>query len=261
MNLDECVAEVIGALVGIDLQLVPEQDRYVSITRALNRALRAVAREQEWGYYSTVENVGTAMSGLSEINLRKSIRPRVINDDAVRLVDPLTKQVVEWAYFLPRDALHKNVHRTGLWVSFVGHDLFFSRPFYLAEQGLEIHCPVMREPKLWQLPLQPTDPNEELIPVPDSVREMEMDFEEPDLVIAKASYFYAQTDPVMQPRVQTLEANYKEILYSIQERDARNTDAPDQNDWSLGIESSVAGNTSSGRGRPLADERGFRGGW
>src|SRR6188768_1928160 len=95
-TLDEAVAEVIGLLTGLDLQLVPEQDRYQSITRQINRALRDVALEQEWSCYSDIENVGTAQSGTKELAMRKSIRPRIINDDAARLVNPLTGEVEEW---------------------------------------------------------------------------------------------------------------------------------------------------------------------
>jgi hypothetical protein len=218
-----------------------------------------VALEQEWSYYSDIEQVGTAQYGMKEVAMRKSIRPRIINDDAARLIRSDTKETVEWAYFLPRDALHKMSHRTGLWVSCVRNDLFFSRPFNQAEHGLEIHIPVMREPKLFRLPVQPDDPNADRIPVPAEVREQYVDFDYPDLVVARAAYLYAQTHPVLQPRVQTLEANYDKIKYALQERDERNTDAPDQNAWSLGIDSSVGGNSSRGYGMPLADERGFRG--
>jgi len=257
MDLDAAVAEVIGNLTGQDLQLIPEHDRYQSITRAINRSLRSCALEQEWSYYSDVEQVGTAQSGTRELAMRKSVRPRIINDDAARLVHPDTKEVVEWAYFLPRDALSKYYNRDGLWVAHVRNDLFFSRPFHPGENGMEIHIPVMREPKLFRLPIQSSDPEVDLVPVPDEVRTQLLDFDYPDLIIARAAYYYAQTDPVMQPRVQTLEANYKEIMYALVERDTRNTDAPYQNDWNLGIESSINGNSSSGRGRALSDERGF----
>jgi len=260
LTLDEAVAEVIGRLTGLDLQLVPEQDRYQAITRCINQALRSCALEQEWSYYSSIQHVATAHQGVKEVAMPRSVRPRIINDDACRLVDPNTGEVVKWAYFLPRDALHKNGHRTGLWVSHVQHDLFFSRRFWPSEEGLQIHIPVMREPKMFRLPLQPTDPNQPLVTVPDEVRQQQVDFDYPDLIVAWACYYYAQTDPVMQPRVQTLEANYNKMMYALVERDTRNTDAPDQNDWNLGIESSVSGRSSSGMGRPLADERGFFGG-
>ena len=180
------------------------------------------------------------------------VRPRIINDDAVQLVDPETGVVRRWAYWLPRDAIHKYRHRDGLWASHVRNDLFFSRPLTAGEAGLDVYVPVMREPTMFRLrPLEPDGT------VPITVREQLVDFDYPDLVIMKAAYFYAQTDPIMQPRVQTLEANYKELMYALVERDTRNTDSPYQNDWTLDIESSVNGGSSYGGGRPLADERGF----
>lgn len=259
ITLDEAVAEVLGTLDGIDLQLVPERDRYQSITRAINRAVRSVALEKEWSYFSSIENVGTVQSNTKELAMRQSVRPRIINDDAVRLVHPDTKEVVAWAYFLPRDALSKYANRTGLWVSHVRNDLFFSRRIMSNEHGLEVHIPVMREPILFRLPLQPEDPNLPLVTVSDAIRNQFVDFDYPDLVIAKAAYFYAQTDPVMQPRVQTLEANYKQLMYQLIERDERHTDAPYQNEWNLGIQSSIRGNSGSARGKPVADERGYGG--
>ena len=75
----------------------------------------------------------------------------------------------------------------------------------------------------------------------------------------RAAYLYAQTDPLMQPRVQTLEANYKDRMYSLKERDERATDASYVNDFSMGIESSLNGQSDYPDGRALADERGFYG--
>jgi hypothetical protein len=63
MTLDEAVAEVLGLLTGLDLQYNPDQDRYQVITRQINRALRAVALDNEWSYYASVENVGKARAG------------------------------------------------------------------------------------------------------------------------------------------------------------------------------------------------------
>src|SRR6478752_1336505 len=102
MTLDDCVAEVLGMLTGLDLQYAPEQDRYQSIVRALNRALRANATEHEWSYYSDLEDVGVVHEGDEEIALRSSVRPRVINDDSVQLRDDEGRTVI-WAYYLPRD--------------------------------------------------------------------------------------------------------------------------------------------------------------
>jgi len=252
MDLDEAVAEVLGLLTGMDLQYLPEMDRYQAITRQLNRALRAVALDNEWSYYHSIESVGTCRVGQRQVELRSSVRPRIINDDAVRLIDPETEQVVEWAYFIPRDALHKMTDRSKLWCSHTKSLLEFSRPFYEGEDGYQIHIPVMREPRMFRLPAQPEDPNEPLVMVPQEIRDQLVDFDYPDLVIRRAAYYYAQTSPIMQPRVQTLEANYKELMYALVERDTRNTDTPYMNEWSLGIEASIYGDTARSH-RPSAD--------
>ena len=260
LTLDEAVAEVIGHLTGIDLQLDPNQDRYQAITRQINRALRAVALEQEWGYYSSNQMIGLTQEGVRSYHLRQSIRPRVIGDDAVLLVNPNTNAVVYQAFFLPRDAAGKYDQRLGLRVSYTRQQLTFTRAFTAGEAGLEIHVPVMREPRQFKLPVQPLDPNLPPVLVPDEVRNQLVDFDYPDLIIMKAAYFYAQTDPVMQPRLQQLSEDYKTLMYALTERDARNTDAPYQNTWHLGIEGSVngrSGGTAWGSG--IADERGFYG--
>lgn len=222
LTLDDAVAEVLGQLTGLDLTYEPEQDRYRSITRQLNRALRANALEQEWSYYASTLPIGTVQAGEHSMWLQGSVRPRIIDDDAVRLIDD-EGRVVRWAYFLPRDSLHKyqdRAHERGnLWCSVTKQELTFSRPFYETEAGLEVHVPVMREPKMFRLP--PTD-----TPVPMSIRKQLLDFDYPDVVTARAAYFYAQTDPVMQPRVQTLEGNYKDLMYQLIERDTRHTDSP-----------------------------------
>lgn len=251
MTLDEAVAEVMGLLVDNDLELIPELDRYQAITRHLNRAMRQVARETEWSYYSSVENMGIAHHGDRVVELRSSVRPRIINDDAVRLINPDTRQVIEWAYWIPRDALHKYTGRD-LRAAYTRTSIEFSRAFFISEDGLEIHVPVMREPVMFRLPEQPENPEEPLVTVPDDIRQQEVDFDAPDLVVARAAYTYAQTNALWQPRVQTLEANYKDTMYSLQERDARNTDTPYQNEWTLGIEGDAV--HSMGRAhRPSAD--------
>jgi len=251
MTLDEAVAEVMGLLVGLDMELVPERDAYQSITRQLNRALRSVALDNEWSYYSSTENVGTVTQGVQAVPMRSTIRPRIINDDAVRLVHPETQQVCVWAYWLPRDALHKYTG-TELKAAHTRSTLEFSRPFFSGEAGLEIHVPVMREPKMFLLPKQPENPEEALVEVPVDVREQLVDFDYPDLVIRRAAYYYAQTNPMWQPRVQTLEANYKELMYALTERDTRNTDTPYQNEWHMGIEGDATSNQYRAH-RPSAD--------
>ncbi|UQT01727.1 hypothetical protein SEA_MORRILL_42 [Microbacterium phage Morrill] len=251
MTLDEAVAEVMAVLVDNDLELVPELNQYQVVTRQINRALRSIARENEWSYYSSVENVGVAHHGDRSVEIRSSIRPRIINDDAVRLVHPVDGRVCAWAYWLPRDALHK-YNGMDLKVAHTRSTIEFSRPFLYSEDGLEIHVPVMREPRLFRLPQQPEDPDDPLVTVPADVREQELDFDNPDLVIAKAAYFVAQTNPLWQPRVQTLEANYDDIKYALVERDERNTDTPYQNEWSMGIEGMATGNMGRAH-RPSAD--------
>lgn len=258
MTLDDAVAEVLGLLTGLDLSYAPELDRYRAITRALNRALRNNALEQDWAYYSDTEVAGVAVGGEDAITLRSSIRPRIINDDAVRLVTD-DGRVARWAYFLPRDALHKYGYRTGLWCSVTRNLLAFSRPFTSVEDGLNIELPVMREPRMFRLPEQPEDPNLPLVTVPDSVRDQEVDFNVPDLIVARAAFLYAQTDPVMQPRVQTLEAQYKDLMYQVMERDEKNTDSPYLNDFEVPVVSGLS-QPHVYHGHPHADERGRWGG-
>ena len=254
MTLDDCVEEVLGALTGLELRYDPQLDRYRTITRALNRALRANAREREWSYYSTLESIGTATYGVQDVHLRPSIRPRIIGGDTVRLCRQDGTPMV-WAHFLPRDAIENYPQRRGLWVSVTRQSLHFSRPFTQGEHGLTIQLPVMREPKMFRLPEQPTDPNEPLVPVPDEVRNQELDFDYPDVVIARAAYFYAQTDPVMQPRVQTLEAEWKDIYYALNERDDRNTDSPFQNEFAVPIEGTIHDTSYQPQHHPHSDDR------
>lgn len=255
MDLDTAVIEVLGMLTGQDLHYEPELDRYNAVTRQLNRALRANALEHEWSYYSSTENLGAAEAGECEVWLPSTVRPRIINDDAVTLVD-FRGTVRSWAYFLPRDAGHKYQQRNGLWVTSTRNTLRFSRPFRKYEDGLDIHVPVMREPRMFRLPVQPEDAEEPLVEVPTDVREQLVDFHYPDLITIRAAYFYAQTDPVMQPRVQTLEAQYKDLMYQIIERDDRNTDSPYQNEFFVPVQSGLDGFSGiSSHGHPHADER------
>lgn len=254
MSLDDCVEEVLGMLTGLELRYDPSLDRYRSITRQINRALRANALEREWSYYSDLEEIGIVTAGEQDISLRASLRPRIIGDDSVRLCDENGSPVV-WAYFLPRDAIEKYPTRRGLWVSMTRQSLHFSRPFGLHEEGLRIQLPVMREPKMFRLPEQPADQNGALVEVPQSVREQLLDFEFPDAVLARAAYFYAQTDPVMQPRVQTLEEEYKNIFYALNERDDRNTDSPFLNEFFVPVQADIMGGSPHGHRHPHSDER------
>lgn len=254
MTLDECVAEVLGMLTGYELQYEAEYERYRAVTRQINRALRANALEREWSYYSDTEDVGVARAGTQDVSIRASVRPRIIGDDAVRLTLSDGSPVV-WAYFLPRDAIEKYPARRGLWVSITRQSLHFSRPFAAHEDGLHIRLPVMREPRMFRLPAQDPSPSAPLVTVPDSAREQLLDFEFPDVVLQRAAYFYAQTDPVMQPRAQTLEAEWKNTYYGLNERDDRNTDAPFLNDFAVPIQSGLNDTSYSDYRHPHADDR------
>jgi hypothetical protein len=229
-TLDEAVTEVLGLLTGLDLTYEPELDRYRAITRTLNRALRANALENEWSWYASTMSLGAAFG--QEMMLPVEQRPRIVNDDAVRLVDWVTGQPQVWAYFLPRDALHKYSDRSGLWCAITQLSLLFSRPFTSAETELEVIIPVMREPVMFRLPVIGK-------PVSTAIRKQLIDFPYPDVVVARAAYMYAQTDPVMQPRVQTLEGGYKDLMYQLIERDTSITDTPYQNEFILPLENGL----------------------
>lgn len=243
LTLEDSVAEVLAILTGLDLEYDPNQDRFRAITRALNRATRANALEHEWSYYSSVEDVGYAIVGEKEVPIRTSVRPRIINDDAVRLVNRHGEPEV-WAYFLPRDALHKYVRRDGLWCATTRSVLTFSRPFSRREDGLMIQVPVMREPELFELPALPKNNTTPIPPVPKPILKQLLDFDNPDVVVMRAAFMYAQGDPVMQPRVQALEAQYKDLMYQLIERDDRNTDTPYQNEFLLPVDHDIYGPSS-----------------
>ena len=245
MTLDEAVDEVLGMLTGLDLTYDPELDRYRAITRQLNRALRGNALENEWSWYADVKDVGTTGAGQNRLLLPASVRPRIINDDAVRLIDD-EGTVVKWAYFLPRDALHKYQSRPGLWCSVERQALVFSRVFRDDEDGLLIQVPVMREPKMFRLPDAGTT-------VPDSIREQLIDFAYPDVIIARAAFYYAQADPVMQPRVPTLEDGYKNLMYQLIERDTQYTDSPYINETLVPVQNGLRETDTSSHLHPHAN--------
>lgn len=240
MTLDDAVAEVLGQLTGLDLEYDPRLDRYRAITRQLNRATRNNALEHEWSWYNDTLVIGQAVEGQRDMILSSTVRPRIINDDAVRLVDS-DGNVRRWAYFLPRDANHKYGASQNLWVSVIRNRLQFSRPFHSGEAGLDVQVPVMREPTMFRLPDLPTDlaAGEEIPQVPDSIRNQLIDFPYPDVIIARAAYYTASSDPVMQPRAQTLEAAYKDMMYQLIERDTQITDTPYVNDYHLDLHNGV----------------------
>lgn len=90
--------------------------------------------------------------------------------------------------------------------------------------------------------------------VPAETLSQELDFQYPDVVILRAAFYYAQTDPILQPRVQTLEAQYKDLMYQIIERDDRNTDSPYENEFYVPVQGVLRPDYPS-RTRPDADIR------
>jgi hypothetical protein len=114
----------------------------------------------------------------------------------------------------------------------------------------------MREPKMFRLPAQPVDPEDPLVDVPQEVLDQEIDFSYPDVITMRAAFLVAQSDPVMQPRVQTIEAQYKDLMYQAIERDDRNTDSPYMNEFAVPVQASLHGG-GSWHGHPHADERWF----
>jgi hypothetical protein len=186
------------------------------------------------------------------VNIAREGKP-IAEPIEVRLVDD-DGNVVEWAYFLPRDALHKYAYRQGLWAAVTNNRLTFSRDLWTGEDGLDIQVPVMREPRQFRLPIQPLDPNEDRIPVPEETRLQLVDFWYPDLIVLRAATYYAMTDPIMQPRVQTLEAQTKDLMYQIIERDDRNTDSPYENHFFVPVQNGLRDGAVSPF-HPHADER------
>jgi len=302
MTLDEAVGEVLNYLTGSDLHYIAELDRYRSITRTLNRALRLVATEHEWACYSSIEDMGELTVGQTEIVHSRSRRPRIILDDSVRLVDD-KGFIHEWAYILPRESTHKYQGRTGLWVSSTENRLTFSRPIQSKEAGLHAIVPVMREPRQVMIPASldslealeddgeedplvlekivqlrnfhnpdiveewvidesaapyiytsPESSLEKLALTPAQVRNQKIDHSFPDLIILKAAALYAGTDPVMQPRVQTLDNQYKTLFYALTERDTNHTDDPYRNDFAVPIQGSLHDGRTN-HAHPHADER------
>lgn len=302
MTLDDAVGEVLNYLTGTDLHYIAELDRYRSITKFLNRALRLVATEHEWGCYSAIEDMGEVYTGQTEIVHRRSRRPRIILDDSLRLVDE-DNSIHMWAYWLPRESLHKYQGRTGLWVASTENKITFSRPIREIENGMRAIVPVMREPRQLMMPAtfdsvedleadgeedplvldkivqlrnfhnpdiveewvidetdapyiytSPESSLEKLALTPVQIRNQKIDHDFPDLIILKAAFLYAGTDPLMQPRVQTLEGQYKDLFYALTERDTNHTDDPFLNEFAVPIQGSLHGNRSS-HAHPHSDER------
>lgn len=248
LTLEEAVAEVNGILTGLELSYDPALDRFRAITRALNRALRANALEAEWSFYSSHLDI-PVVAGQSDylITPDSSRRPRIINDDAVRIVDA-NHNVVLWAYFLPRDALHKYRYQPGWFCSVTRDVLSFSKPLNESMTGMIVQVPVMREPTMFRLP------EIGVSEVPEETLDQLIDFHYPDIITARAAFYYAQTDPIMQPRTQTLEDLYKGLMYQAIERDDRNTETPFQNEFLLPVQNGIYPEMAA-RPYPLSDRR------
>lgn len=248
MTLSEAVTEVLVLLTGQTLQYDPDQDRFRAIASHLNRAMRSNALEQSWSYYYTTLTVDlTGRAGDTVFTIDTTYRFRVINDDAVRIIDT-DGHPIAWAYFLPRDALHKYANRGGLWCAVTRNELTLNRPLPDAADGMTMEIPVMREPAPFVIPADPT------VAMDPAVLTQEVDFDFPDVVIARAAWLYAQTDPMMQPRVQTLEDQYKNLMYQLIERDTSNTDTPDMNEVIVPVQGDIYGE-SSHRPWPVANRR------
>src|SRR6478609_76753 len=252
MTLQEGVGEVLSLLTGLDLSYAPERDRFRSVARAINRALRSIALEKEWSYYSSTIDIGPAVEGATAITIANTVRPRMTGDDAIRFVDPEDDGIKMWAYFLPRDALHKYQGRGGMWAAANPGLITLSRPIPNALAGFRVELPVMRAPIMFEIPYQPEETEPDTMD--SGVYLAPIDFEYPDLVVLRAAYFYAQTDPIMQPRVQTLEAQHKDLMYQVIERDERHTDDPYQNEFFVPVQNGIVGNGMY-HPHPHSDER------
>ena len=239
MTLEEAVLDVLAVLTGQTLNYDPDMDRFRAVTAALNRALRSNALEANWSFYHTLVRIPliTAMVGTSTFTITTDFRFRIISDDAMRILN-VDDDPVAWAYFLPRDALHKYRNRGGLWCSVTRNVLTLSRPLPAAADGMTMEIPVMREPVPFRLPSDPTVAADPL------VLAQELDFDFPDMIIARAAWLYAQTDPMMQPRVQTLEEQYKDLMYQLIERDTAFTDTPYQNEIIVPVQGDIYGESN-----------------
>lgn len=247
MSLEDAVGEVLTLLTGQALVYDSQFDRFRVITQHLNRALRNNALEKEWSYYSELLDLGSIYKGDQRFQIAADYRFRIINDDAARIVDD-NGVPQAWAYFLPRDALHKYANRKGLWCSTTRTLLTFSRPLPAEYEEMHVELPVMREPRMFRLPAEPEDA------VDLDVLEQQIDFDVPDVITARAAWLYAQTDPVMQPRVQTLEDGYKSLMYQAIERDDAMTESPYLNEFIVPVQGTIYGESTQ-RPWPVANRR------
>ena len=221
LSLQESVNKVHNILTGLDLQYDERMDIFHATVRQINRSLRQVALEDEWAWYAQDVDAGTTTLGMTEVELTSSYRPRIQQDDAVRLVNA-EGITVFWAYYLPRDSLNKQMYRPELRVSSTRNLIQFSRPLQQFESGLSVVVPAMREPKQTKIP----DSGQQLTPAELS---RSIDAEYPDLIVAHAAWKLAMSNPVYQPRAQTLEEEFNDLKYALTERNTNHSDSPMRN--------------------------------
>lgn len=221
LGLSEAVNEIHNILTGLDLQYEDRMDVFHATVRQVNRSLRQVALEDEWAWYVEEVDAGTSAEGMTEVELHSSYRPRVQQDDSVRLVnsDGIT---LYWAYYLPRDSLNKQMYRPELRVAFTKNVITFSRPLQRFESGLSIIVPAMREPKQTRIP-----ESGQRLSTADLARAIDAEY--PDLIVAHAAWKMAMSNPVYQPRSQTLEEEFNDLKYALTERNTNHSDSPMRN--------------------------------
>lgn len=224
MTLEEAVSEVHNILTGLDLTYDDRYDIFHATVRQLNRSLRAVALLEDWGWYVEELDLGLTTQGMTSVEVDRRYRPRVGQDDAVRLIDPNSGLVRYWAYYLPRDSINKYAARRELRVAFTKNTLTFSRPLQGFESGLSLRVTCMREPRQTRIP----PAGEELTTVELTTP---IDFSSPDLVVAHAVWQISMSNPVYQPRAQTLESIYDDLRFSLTERDSDHSDSPYRNNF------------------------------
>lgn len=223
MSLRDAVNEVHNVLTGLDLSYDERYDIFHATVRQINRSLRKVALEDEWAWYTEDVDAGTSTEGQTTVELDSAYRPRVQQDDAVRLVNA-DGLPVKWAYYLPRDSLNKTTYRPELRVAFTRNQITFNRPLLKAEAGLQIVVPAMREPRQTRIP-------DSGIRLTDADLNRALDCEYPDLIVSHAAWQISMSNPVYQPRAQTLEGEFSDLKYALTERNTNHSDSPMRNSF------------------------------
>lgn len=221
MSLTEAVAEVQHILTGLNLSYDDRYDIFHATVRQLNRSLRHVSLEDEWGWYVEEVNAGLSVEDQTTIELDSTYRARILEGDAVRLVNDDGLPVI-WAYYLPRDSLSRHTYRPELRVSVTRNEISFNRPLLASEAGYTIMVPAMREPAQTNIPSS----GEKLT---TAQLNRALDTEYPDMVVAHAAWQMSMSNPVYQPRAQTLEDAYNDLKYALIERNTNHSDSPLRN--------------------------------